>query len=77
MSTTNERSDRADELLLQLYPLLRGEDPAVQGLVIADLMAKWLGGHRADIRAQIMEPWFDTIRKMAKVVAERGWGETS
>lgn len=33
------------ELSRKIQPLLRGQDPAVQGGVLADLLSIWLAGH--------------------------------
>ena len=41
-------SARADAVVAAIMPHLSGLDPELQGAVLADLVAIWLGGHRAD-----------------------------
>jgi hypothetical protein len=43
---------RADALLLRIQPLLAGHGPELQGAVIADLAAIWVGGHRCSDPAE-------------------------
>ena len=43
----------SDEIVARISPLLAGVNPIVQGLVIADLFALFISGHRGDDRQQV------------------------
>ena len=66
--------DKADvqtvcRLVDEVKPLLAGHSPAVQGAVLADLLAIWLGGHHAggdtaDLRDRLLEMHVSKVREL-------------
>jgi len=41
----DEEEDEVLELIHRISPILYGNEPGVQGAVLADLVARWLAGH--------------------------------
>jgi len=73
----------ADRTTEAIMPLLKGKGPAVQGVVLAELTARWLAGHAPDLREELLEVQVDAIRVMileceAELLGEAGhpagWG---
>ena len=52
------------EIVERIRPILAGHHPAVQGAVVADLLAIWLAGHQADLREALLENHIDKVRKL-------------
>lgn len=52
---THEQPDpaRVTDLVERMRPILAGNHPAVQGAVLADLVAIWLAGHPAELRGEL------------------------
>jgi hypothetical protein len=75
-----EQAERAQGLShLCGLVILAGETPGVAGSVLADLMAKFLVGHKskgpaeeADLRAQLLAQWCETVWKIVAVYDGRG-----
>jgi hypothetical protein len=66
--TVNVRT--VSRLIDQIKPLLAGHDPAVQGAVLADLLAIWLSGHHpATVREHLLSMH---ILAVLDLVAESG-----
>lgn len=40
--------EQSDEIVERIRPLLANKDPALQGMVLADLLAVWVAGHRCE-----------------------------
>ena len=58
-------------LIDAIRPLLAGKPAPVQGAALADLLATWLAGHRADekaqtdwLRAVLLEEHIATVREL-------------
>jgi hypothetical protein len=64
---------KGDELLDRIRPLLGGHHPAVQGYVVADLVAMWIAGHHVDVRDEIRAKQFDFIRELEALHAKVLW----
>jgi hypothetical protein len=68
--TDDDLTERDVALVLarvdQICPLLAGLGPAVQSAVLADLVARWLAGHRGDALQveQLFALWVDTVRDL-------------
>jgi hypothetical protein len=52
------------EVVDRIRPILGGHHPAVQGAVVADLVAIWLAGHQADLREVLLDNHIDTVRQL-------------
>jgi hypothetical protein len=52
------------EVVDRIRPILGGHHPAVQGAVVADLVAIWLAGHQADLREALLDSHIDTVRQL-------------
>jgi hypothetical protein len=55
------------EIVERMRPLLGGQHPAVQGAVIADLLAIWLAGHQHDIREALLDSHIQHVRELVPV----------
>jgi hypothetical protein len=55
------------EIVDGIRPLLGGQHPAVQGAVIADLLAIWLAGHDHDIREALLDSHLGHVRELIPV----------
>jgi hypothetical protein len=68
---SQQQQDEAYDLVNRIGPLLSGRDPAVQGAVLADLVARWLAGragHDTTIREQTLERWLRMVRDLVPMV---------
>jgi hypothetical protein len=63
-----QQMDEAYDLVNRIRPLLSGRHPSVQGAVLADLVARWLAGHDANIREASLEKWLSMARDLVKLV---------
>lgn len=61
---------RVDALVERIRPILAGNHPAVQGAVLADLLAIWLAGHPAELRHELLTMHDATVRKLIPVNVE-------
>ena len=52
------------EIVERIRPILGGHHAAVQGAVVADLLAIWLAGHQADLREALLDKHIDTVREL-------------
>ena len=59
------------DLVNSIRPLLAGREPALQGAVLADLVARWLAGQDESNREAQLERWLVMARGLVKqVIAE-------
>jgi hypothetical protein len=68
---SQQQQDEAYDLVDQIRPLLGGRDPAVQGAVLANLVARWLAnraGHDTTIQEQTLERWLVMLRGLVPLV---------
>jgi hypothetical protein len=65
MSRTDPR--RVGPIVDAIRPLLAGKDPAIQGAVLADLLAIFLAGHHPELREDILELHIDAVRELIPV----------
>jgi hypothetical protein len=67
---TDDLTERDVALVLarvdRICPLLAGLGPAVQSAILADLVARWLAGHRGDalLVEELFSTWVDTVRDL-------------
>jgi hypothetical protein len=73
MTDIERWSKESDEIVEAIRPLLAGKLPAVQGLVVAELVAIWIAGHAEEFREQILEMELQTIRDLVPVLAAKLW----
>lgn len=55
--------------------LLHGHAPQQQGLVLVELVAKWLAGHEPHVRDAVFDLWITTVRAMVPLVHEELFGD--
>jgi len=58
---------RVFELVDRIRPILAGNHPAVQGAVLADLLALWLAGHPAEFREALMALHIDKALQLVPI----------
>lgn len=54
---------------------LRGCGPGIQGAVLAELVSRWLAGHRTDLHENVLTQWIDLVRKLTPINAGIMFGE--
>jgi hypothetical protein len=68
--TDDDLTERDVALVLarvdSICPLLAGLGPRVQSAILADLVARWLAGHRGDalLTEQLLVLWADMVRDL-------------
>jgi hypothetical protein len=68
---SRELTSESDELVDKIRPVLAHRSPMLQGAVIAELMAIWLGGHRHECREEMFKILVDVAREM--IPLHEGW----
>jgi hypothetical protein len=58
---------RVFELVDRIRPILAGNHPAVQGAVLADLLAMWLAGHPAELREALLALQIDKALQLVPI----------
>ena len=64
------------EIVDRIRPILGGHHPAVQGAVVADLLAIWLAGHQADLREALLDVHIEKVRELVPVNEAECRGDT-
>jgi len=70
-----EMLKQAGALVRRIRPLLAGLGPQVQSLILADLIAEWLAGHRstksaddtASYRAHVLNGFFEYVVNLVPI----------
>lgn len=57
-----EYHQAVEAVLEKLKPALAGQDPAVQGGVLAECFSLWLAGHPDSIRDDLLRDWLVLVR---------------
>lgn len=57
--------DQVPPIVAEIKPILTGKHPAVQGAVLADLLATWLAGHPPVMREHMVS---ETIRTVLRLI---------
>jgi hypothetical protein len=70
-----EAMNLSREISLNLQPMLKGRDPAVQGAVLADLAAIWLAGWPPAAREELLDMHVQKIRELIDVNEKIIFGE--
>jgi hypothetical protein len=62
---TEPSTHEVEALVNEIRPLLAGKGPAVQGAVLADLLAMFIAGHRdAELRDEILQLHIEAVRHL-------------
>jgi hypothetical protein len=64
--------------LMPLFQIIRNQHPAIQGSVLADLIATWIAGHFVEnsvaetrrLRAEVLTDFLMTIERLVPILAE-------
>jgi hypothetical protein len=70
-----DTADRAKRIAASIRPRLVGQGPDVQGVVLADLVALWLAGHRPDMREEQLTLWIDAVRALVPYAEREMFGD--
>ena len=76
---TVEQVREVEEVSRQIYDLMAGRAPGIQGAICADLLSRWLAGHivpgdeRATTRAReaILKAHIQTVRSLIPINEEQ------
>lgn len=75
--TDETLAEISDALVERIKPILAGQSPQVQGAVVADLTAIWLGGHHALLRTEALDVHVRAVCDLMELYAEQfGTGPT-
>jgi hypothetical protein len=55
---------KSEKILAEIKPLLANHGALLQGAVIAELAAIWIGGHAPEIREEMNKIFFETVESM-------------
>lgn len=55
------------EIAERVKPELAGKHPAIQGAVLADLLATWLAGHPSEVREELLQVHLANVRTLVPV----------
>jgi hypothetical protein len=58
---------KSEKILAEIRPLLANQGALLQGAVIAELGAIWIGGHDPAIRAKMRKIFFETVESMVSL----------
>jgi hypothetical protein len=58
------------DLSKSMNQMLKDHDQAVQGAVLATLLAKWVAGHSEKARIGLIEMHIDSVRNMVAILLE-------
>jgi hypothetical protein len=61
----------ADNIGRQLY----GGGPGVQGAILAELVSRWLAGHRTELHERVLTQWIELVRSLVPINAAIMFGE--
>jgi hypothetical protein len=80
---TMEMAEEAEEVGQQVYDLLAGRGPPVQGAICADILARWLAGHSVpgdkaatdEFREKMLKMHIEVVRRLIPVCEKDIHGE--
>lgn len=61
----------ADKIGRQLY----GGGPGVQGAILAELVSRWLAGHRTGLHEKVLTQWVELVRSLVPINAAIMFGD--
>jgi len=67
VSFAQEMKELLEPLLERIEPILNGQPPELQGVLLADLQATWFAGFCDEHRPPIIESQFDAIRDLTEL----------
>jgi len=63
------------DIVDRIKPILAGNDPGVQGAVLAELLSLWLAGHSPpEVREVLLKNHVDTVRELTGINAREREG---
>ena len=60
-------TNRALEIIAEIKPILKGEEPGVQGAVLAELLSLWLAGWAPQLRKEVLDFHLEEVRELTKL----------
>jgi hypothetical protein len=69
--TADALNAETDAIVEQIKPLLAGRHPAVQGIVLCDLLAIWLAGHQPEAVEPLIDAHIRGVRQLIPLYRER------
>jgi hypothetical protein len=71
-----QQARAADKLAKRCYPIFAGQEPAIQGAALCDLVARHLAGHvaigdaeaTAAMRELMLEAFINTVKQLVPIV---------
>lgn len=58
---------RVIDISSRIRPQLAGNNPALVGSVLLDLVSIWIAGHHPALREEVLQIWLAAVRKMVPV----------
>lgn len=56
---------------------LQGNDPAIQGAILAELVGNWVAGHHPETRDAVIAHWLATVKALADISSKSIWPEAA
>lgn len=63
----------SDEIIAKVMPMLAGHPPALQGIIVVELLAIWVAGHHPVVRDQMLKLQLETLPGLVELWHERMW----
>lgn len=67
MTFIEQASAESDAIVDRIKPLLAGRHPALQGIVVSELLAIWLAGHPAEVQNDLIEAHLTATRDLVAI----------
>lgn len=62
---------QSEQIIDRIRPLLGGQPPELQGIIVAELLAIWLAGHHPDLRDDLLKLALDTLPELVALWDDR------
>jgi hypothetical protein len=66
-----EASRLSDQIVDRIRPMLGGLHPALQGIIVVELLAIWLAGHDPVLRDAMLKLQLDTLPELVELWHDR------
>jgi hypothetical protein len=64
VSIGKQEAHAAIKLATKIMPTLAGQEPNVQGGVLAHLVSIWIVGHAPPLREELLKGWIELVREL-------------
>lgn len=72
-ATLKDASDALDVAHKIGREFLQGNDPAIQGAILAELVGTWVAKHHPETRDAVIAHWLATVKALADISSKEIW----